>query len=110
MKLLLAVVSDMRSLTDSLQALADAVGNESDVPAEAEKPAEAKEQVAEKETAEEQKLTLEDVRAVLAEKNQNGLTAEVRTLINKYGGSRLSDLDPVNYADLIRDAEVLGNG
>ena len=53
---------------------------------------------------------LEDVRAVLAVKSQNGMTAEVRDLINKYGGSKLSDVDPNHYADIIRDAEVLGNG
>ena len=54
--------------------------------------------------------TLEDVRAVLAVKSQNGMTAEVKGLITKYGGSKLSDVDPKHYADIIRDAEVLGNG
>ena len=53
---------------------------------------------------------LEDVRAVLAVKTQNGMTAEVKGLITKYGGSKLSDVDPKHYADLIKDAEVLGNG
>ena len=51
-----------------------------------------------------------DVRAVLAVKTQNGMTAEVKGLITKYGGSKLSDVDPKHYADLIKDAEVLGNG
>ena len=54
--------------------------------------------------------TLEDIRAVLAVKSQNGMTAEVKGLITKYGGSKLSDVDPKHYADIIRDAEVLGNG
>lgn len=53
---------------------------------------------------------LKDVRAVLAVKSQNGMTAEVKGLISKYGGSKLSDIDPKHYADIIRDAEVLGNG
>ena len=53
---------------------------------------------------------MEDVRAVLAVKSQNGLTAEVKGLISKYGGSKLSGVDPKHYADIIRDAEVLGNG
>lgn len=43
-------------------------------------------------------------------KTQNGMTAEVKGLITKYGGSKLSDVDPKHYADLIKDAEVLGNG
>lgn len=54
--------------------------------------------------------TLEDVRGVLAEKSQSGLTADVKKLIIKYGGSKLSDIDPSKYADIIKEAEVLGNG
>lgn len=54
--------------------------------------------------------TLEDVRAVLAVKSQNSMTSEVKGLITKYGGSKLSDVDPKHYADIIKDAEVLGNG
>ena len=54
--------------------------------------------------------SLADVRAVLAVKTQNGMTAEVKGLITKYGGTKLSDVDPKHYADLIKDAEVLGNG
>lgn len=53
---------------------------------------------------------LEDVRAVLAVKTQDGMTAEVKGLITKYGGSKLSGVDPKHYVDLIKDEEVLGNG
>ena len=52
-------------------------------------------------------LTLEQVRAVLAEKSRNGHTAEIRTLLQKYGAAKLSLVDPVYYKDLLRDAEVL---
>ena len=52
---------------------------------------------------------LEDVRGVLAEKSQNGLTSEVKGLIAKFGGSKLSDIDPSNYEAIIKEAEVLGN-
>lgn len=54
-------------------------------------------------------LTLEQVRAVLADKSRAGHTAEVRELLKKYGGSRLSQIAPANYEALLRDAEVLGN-
>lgn len=60
--------------------------------------------------ATEVKVTLEDVRAVLAVKSRQGLTAEVKALIEKYGGSRLSDVKPEEYANLIQDAEELKNG
>ncbi len=53
---------------------------------------------------------LEDVRAVLAEKSRAGHTAEVRALLKKYGAAKLSEIDPVNYEALMKDAKVIGNG
>ena len=52
-------------------------------------------------------LKLEDVRAVLAEKSRKGHTAEIRSLLQKYGADKLSQLDPANYRALLADAEVL---
>lgn len=55
-------------------------------------------------------VTLETVRAALAEKSRAGLTAEVSDLLKKYGADKLSAVDPTHYAALLADAEVLGNG
>ena len=55
-------------------------------------------------------LTLEQVRAVLADKSRMGFTAEIRSLLQKYGAAKLSGIDPANYKALIADAEVLGDG
>ena len=55
-------------------------------------------------------LTLEDVRAVLAEKSRNGHTAKIRELLEKHGAAKLSEIDPQRYAALLAEAEVLGNG
>ena len=55
-------------------------------------------------------LTLEQVRAVLADKSRMGFTAEIRTLLQKYGAAKLSGIDPANYNALVADAEVLGDG
>ena len=55
-------------------------------------------------------LTIEQVRAVLADKSRSGFTAEVRELLRKYGAAKLSQIDPANYEALMADAEVLGNG
>ena len=52
-------------------------------------------------------ITLEQVRAVLAEKSVAGHRAEVQALINECGVDRLSAVDPSMYATLIRKAEVL---
>lgn len=57
--------------------------------------------------AETRPLTLEDVRAVLAEKSRAGHTAEVKALLTKYGAEKLSEMDPANYQALLSEAEVL---
>ena len=51
------------------------------------------------------KISLEDVRAVLAKLSQHGKTAEVKDLITKYGATKLSDVDEGKYKDLLKDAE-----
>ena len=102
-KLLLDVVGDLRSLADSLQAVAEAMaGNEPAEAAQAEKPTTAKEA-----NSQPKVVTLEQVRAVLADKSQQGFTADVRALLQKYGAPKLSQIDPVNYAALLADAEGL---
>ena len=55
-------------------------------------------------------LTLEQVRAVLADKSRMGFTAQIRTLLQKYGAPKLSGIDPANYKALVAEAEVLRNG
>lgn len=58
----------------------------------------------------EKPITLENVRAVLAEKSRTGHTAEVRALLEKHGAAKLSEIDPAEYPLLLEEAEVLGNG
>lgn len=113
MKLLLDVVSDLRSLADSLQAVADAVaqgGQEQPDQTTEEKPTQKpeKKNVAKQvEKAEPKPLTLEQVRAALAEKSRAGHTAEVKALLIKHGADKLSDIDPAEYLALLAEAEVL---
>ncbi len=52
--------------------------------------------------------SLEEVRLVLARFSQGGLTAEVREIIKKHGAERLSDVDPAEYAAVLKEAEELG--
>ena len=108
-KLLLDVIEDIRSLADSLQAVATALGQSDSenstepapapevppAPAPADPPPKA--------------ITLEKVRAVLAEKSHDGYTAEVRGLLQKYGAEKLSGVESKHYAALLKDAEVLGH-
>ena len=114
-KLLLDVVNDLNSLADSLQAVADAMMQsepEEEAPAagteKEQKKADTKKAGSTPSPAPEEKpLTLEEVRAVLAEKSRAGHTAEVRALLIKHGADKLSDIDPVEYPALLADAEVL---
>ena len=53
--------------------------------------------------------TLEQVRAVLAEKSRAGHTAAIRELLQKYGVAKLSLVDPQHYEALLKDAEGLAD-
>ena len=59
--------------------------------------------------APEKAMSLGEVRAILADKSRDGYTAQIRDLLQKYGASKLSEIDPANYKSLVADAEVLGN-
>ena len=117
MKLLLDVVSDLRSLADSVQAVADAVaqkGHDKPNKTPDKQPAQKleKKNAAKKgeppvEKAEPKPLTLEQVRAALAEKSRAGHTSEVKALLIKHGADKLSDIDPAEYPALLAEAEVL---
>lgn len=54
---------------------------------------------------EEPKITLEDVRARLAQLSRDGKTAQVKALIQKYGANKLSEVNPNDYEALLLDAE-----
>lgn len=109
-----AVITDIRSLADSLQALVEAVSEgstEEKLPAKkaASKKKTAEEPKPEPQEKEEKPLTLEDVRAVCADKSRKGLTAEVKAILTKHGADKLSEVDPAEYKALLAEVEVLGN-
>ena len=56
-------------------------------------------------------VTYEEVRAVLADKSRTGYRAEVKALLTAHGVRQLSEItDSAVYAELIREAEEIGNG
>ena len=118
-KLLLDVVEDARTLATDLKAvaedfcsLADSIKTVADTMFQPDAPAE---ETAPVKTAApaipppptEKSVTLEQVRAVLADKSQDGKTNQVRELLLKYGAPKLSGVDPKHYKALLADAEVL---
>ena len=54
-------------------------------------------------------FTLEAVRAVLADKSRAGFTAQIRSLLQKYGADKLSGVAPANYKALLADVEGLNH-
>ena len=53
--------------------------------------------------------TKEDVRGVLAAKSAAGFKKEVKELLEKFGAQQLKQIDPKDYAALLKEAEVIGN-
>jgi hypothetical protein len=100
-------IEDLRSTAAAITDAANWLAQQFSADAANEQPA--KETDANAESKAKPALTLEQVRAVLANKSRAGHTAEVRKLLKKYGGSKLSQIDPANYEALLRDAEVLDN-
>ena len=101
-KLLLNVASDLRSLADSLQAVAGATDQA--------EPASETEPIKEKTlspTPKESPVTIEQVRLVLADKSRSGKTAAVRDLLGKFGAAKLSEIEPDKYPALLQAAEEL---
>ena len=79
--------------------------------AKATKPAKKSADLPREETAPEEKTySFTDVRGALAAKSKEGFKEEVKKLISKYGAEKLSDINPDDYAALMKDVEGLGNG
>lgn len=94
-KALLEIAESLKNLANSIEAFTRET--EVEITQETEIPALAKEET----------VTLEQVRAALAEKSQSGKQPQVKALIQKYGGNKLTDLDSKCYAELKKEAEEL---
>ena len=74
----------------------------------AEQGAEATSTAAPEPTKKEDKpITIEQVRAVMSAKSDEGKTAQVKALLMKYDAGKLSGVKPEDYADLLQEVEAL---
>lgn len=55
----------------------------------------------------EKTVAIEDVRAVMAQKTQEGKSQEIKDLLQKYGAVKLSAVAPEHYPALLKEAKVL---
>lgn len=117
-------VSELSMLVDELQkcgetligiseGLANMFGGSEEEKQPAKKTAPKKKQIEEPkpepQPEEEKPLTLEDVRAVCADKSRQGFTAEVKSILTKHGADKLSEVNSAEYKALLAEVEVLGN-
>ena len=59
------------------------------------------------EKAPEPELAYTDVRKILADKSRAGHTAKIKELLIAHGAEKLSEIDPKEYAALVKEVEVL---
>lgn len=100
-KLLLDVVTDLQNLAGSLQTIAEVLASNEESPRTEEKAP------VKKANPEKKKISLEVVRTLLAQKSQAGFTTDIKKLLEKYGASKLSEIDAKDYEALMKDAEEL---
>ena len=98
---MLQTIEELRTaaaaISDAADWLAQQFSGEADAPEAAPQP------------EKEPELKLENVRAVLADMSRKGYTAQIRALLQKYGASKLSGVDPQNYRALLKDVEGLND-
>ena len=91
MKLMQNLINDMKALTNTLEKITQLEN--------------AKDDNHKEDNKEEKILTLEEVRAVLAQKSKEGFTDKVRDLINYYGCHKLSEIDSKYYEEILEKAK-----
>ena len=110
MQTLASIVDSMHKLAEGLETLAiyllrDA-GEQQVSEVSQETPSESQAEEVKPESVQ-PTVTLEEVRAVLAEKSVAGHTAEMRQLLHDFGADRLSAVNPKDYADIKAKAEAI---
>ena len=101
---LLRIAEGFSIVAEGLRGLAKAEGGTKEKTVKAQK-AEKQESVAE--VQQESPATLEGIRALMAQKTQEGKSKEIKELLQKYGAVKLSAVKPEDYPALMQEAQVL---
>ncbi len=105
---LLRIAEGFSIVAEGLRGLAKAEGGTKDKAVKEQKQDTVKEQ---KQNAvqeqQEQPATLEGIRALMAQKTQEGKSKEIKELLQKYGAVKLSAVKPEDYPALMQEAQVL---
>ena len=101
---LLRIAEGFSIVAEGLRGLAKAEGGTKEKTVKAQK-AEKQESVAE--VQQESPATLEGIRALMAQKTQEGKSKEIKELLQKYGAAKLSAVKTEDYPALMQEAQVL---
>ena len=99
---LLRIAEGFSIVAEGLRGLAKAEGGSKT----AEKAQKAQPSTTEK-AQQEKPATLEGIRALMAQKTQEGKSKEIKELLQKYGAAKLSAVKPEDYPALMQEAQVL---
>ena len=105
---LLKIAEGFSIVAEGLRGLAKAEGGTKEKAVKEQKQDTAKaqqESVAQEQ--QEQPATLEGIRALMAQKTQEGKSKEIKELLQKYGAAKLSAVKPEDYPALLQEAQVL---
>ncbi len=105
-QLLYDLVRDLRTVADDVQAIADALIQNDDIPALPEQPALPQTTAAAPEP-EDALITKEQVRDVLKRLSRSGYRDAVQNIILSYGVATFSELPESEYADILKRAEEI---
>ena len=101
---LLRIAEGFSIVAEGLRGLAKAEGGTKEKTVKAQK---AEKQETAAEVQQESPATLEGIRALMAQKTQEGKSKEIKELLQKYGAAKLSAVKPEDYPALMQEAQVL---
>ena len=104
---LLRIAEGFSIVAEGLRGLAKAEGGTKEKAVKEQKQDTAKAQPEKAETQQESPATLEGIRALMAQKTQEGKSKEIKELLQKYGAAKLSAVKPEDYPALLQEAQVL---
>lgn len=93
----------LKELSEAVLSLAEGNGGEKEVATEP-----ANEKKKEVPVKPEKKYTLVEVRKALSAKSGAGYTDDVRALLQKHGGNRLSEIAESEYASIMEEVKTIG--
>ncbi len=105
---LLRIAEGFSIVAEGLRGLAKAEGGTKDKAVKEQKQDAVKEQKQDAvQEQQESPATLEGIRALMAQKTQEGKSKEIKELLQKYGAAKLSAVKPEDYPALMQEAQVL---